>query len=242
MTFVKWIGVGVVSLFAITVAMLTRASKGVQCPPDTGPRMEFEKAKALTPDWTNADFVELDRIARHNRMSAADLLLVLASESGLKPQAANRNAEGFPIAVGLNQLTSSANALVGISEAERLQVPTLPVSEQLPLIDRFFAGLPWTKAGKSYDHAGLVYEGNFAPSIMLSKGTSPETVLYTRGKDGVYYDRNSGFDTAKKGTITVGDLIEHLRHVSEQPVYRAGLRRLQDAVGDLTLAPCLPTE
>ncbi len=142
--------------------------------------------------------------------------------------------------MGLNQLTAISDAITGLSEAERQDVIHWSVSQQLPLVEKVFAALPWTRAGRTYDHAGIVYEGNFAPSRMLSRGTSPDTVLFSQKDDGIYYERNRGFDVANKGTITVGDLIEHIRKVVVTPAYHAALQRLRDATGDQALSPQLP--
>ncbi len=102
--------------------------------------------------------------------------------------------------------------------------------------------MPWTKAGKSYDHAGTLYFANAAPGRM-SRGTTPDVVIYDQVEDPDAYNGNRGFDNpggTPKGYITVGDLIEHLRIVVDKPVYRAALQRLRDATDDQSLSPRLP--
>jgi hypothetical protein len=186
---------------------------------------------ALTSAWTDDDLVTLAEIARKNRILDPDYLLrVLASESGLLPNAAYRDSSGYPVAVGLNQLTSVANGVVGITEEERKDIPNWSVSEQLPLIDKMFAAQPWNKAGHDYDSAAAVYEANFAPGRMLSRGTSYDTKLYEQGVDGAAYDQNKGLDYDKKGYITVGDLARRLDFVATLPTYQEALGRLR-AVG-----------
>lgn len=238
----RWIGIGIGALFGVTIVMLVRSARGASSDGGTVvPGMPMSESEALTPEWTEEDFRRLAEIARTYKMNPADLLLVMASESGLKPQAVNRNAEGYPVAVGLNQLTSVANGVVGITEGQRVEVPTWTVAEQLPLVDRFLAGNPWTKTGKPYDHAGILYGMNFAPARMISRGTSLDTILYERDVDGSAYDANKGLDVAGKGSITIGDMVEHLRIVVGQPTYLAGLQRLRDATGESSLSPNLPT-
>lgn len=237
MDMLKWIGVGVGLLFGVTVAMLARASSK---PKFQLKEMDDSQAQKLTPAWTDDDFRKLSKIAVGNRQNPADLLLILTSESGLNPKAVNRRSDGFPIAVGLNQLTSAANSLVGITEEERQDLVNKSVDYQLDLVNKFFSGLQWTKSGKSYDNAGVIYEANFAPGRMTSRGTSLDTVLYDTG-DGVAYTQNKQLDKAGKGKITVGDLVEYMRTVSEKAVYSAALQRLRAATGDDSLAPSLPT-
>ena len=236
----KWIGVGLGILFGITVAMLVKASSAAKKPTYQLKAMDENQAQKFTPSWTDEDFKKLNSIAVGNRMNPADLLLILTSESGLNPKAVNRRSDGFPIAVGLNQLTTAANGLVGISEDERVDIPNQSVNYQLDLVNRFFSGLQWTKAGKSYDNAGVIYEANFAPGRMTSRGTSLDAVLYDTG-DGVSYTQNKQLDKDGKGKITVGDLVEYMRTVSDKAVYNAALQRMRAVTGDESLAPTLPT-
>lgn len=193
-------------------------------------RVSSASVGSYTEAWTDEDFRTLAAIARKNSIEdPAFLLLVMASESGLKPSAANplTNAAGNPAAVGLIQFTSVANDAIGITEAQRADMVNWSVAQQLPLVDKYFSVLPWTRAGRSYDNAAQVYEGVFAGGLMLSKGTSPETILYTKDVDGSAYDANAGFDTAGKGTITVGDLAAHLESVARGPIYQEALSRLR---------------
>jgi hypothetical protein len=234
MTTVRWIGVGMAALFGVTVAMLVRSSAGAGS-------VQLKEARALTPKWTDEDVAALVAAARRLRMSPADLALVLASESGLDPAAANRNSEGYPVAVGLNQLTAAANGHMGMTEAERLGVPKMSVARQIPLVERYFARIGWTKSGKPYDHAGVVYLANAAGG-RLSRGTSRGVVVYDEEDDPDGYAGNRGLDFDGDGQITVGDLIDHLRaKVAVKPVYKAMLARLRAATGDSGLSPRLPS-
>ena len=240
-----WIGAGLVALFGVTIVMLARSARGAE-PNGVPAAYAGPDPRSYTPEWTDADFAALHAVARRLRMSPADLLLVLASESGLHPWAAYRVDEdgdptkdpsGYPYAAGLNQVTKAANAALGLTEEQRTTIPTWSVARQLPLVERLFNAIAWTRAGKPYAHAGVVYAANFAPARMsedLGK------VLYRKGVDGAAYSRNSGFDRAGKGYITVGDLVEHLRGVANGMTYKAALYRMARATRDGTLAPRLP--
>jgi hypothetical protein len=237
-----WYAGGAVAVFT---ALLFRARKATAAPL-TIASTDIARAKALTPDWTDDDFRAFHAIAGRQRMASADALLVLAGESGLKPSAVYRRAgDGFPVAVGLPQLTSAANTAAGITEAERLELPSKSVAYQLPIVERLFSNYPWTKAGKTYDHAGIIYGMNFAPSIVMKRGAGRDVVLYTKGPkesggDGVYYDQNVGLDLNKDGKITMGDLIDYMRGVAKKPVYQAGLTRLRAVTGLPGLEPRVP--
>lgn len=182
----------------------------------------------LTPWWTDQDIQYLDDMSYRILAYPPDMLLTLAGESGLKPFAKAPTG-----AVGLNQLTSAANSTAGITEAQRLAIPGLSVTEQLPIVDRFFSNLAWTKAGKSYPNVCVLWEANFSPGFMTSRGTSPDTKLYALSdKDGgKAYDANSKLDIEGKGWITVGDLCRRLGSVSKSEVYLAALSRLRDVTG-----------
>jgi hypothetical protein len=178
--------------------------------------------------WTADDFRTLASIARTLKMKPADLLMVLASESGLDPRATNPANSSNPIAAGLNQLTSAANASVGITEAERLMIPKLPVSMQLPLVYRYFASLPYTKAGNTYGSAGVVYAANFAPA-RIGSGTDDQ-VLYSQD-EGDPYELNKSLDRDGKGTITIGDMNRQLAAVAGRSLYKTARANLAAYAG-----------
>jgi hypothetical protein len=192
-------------------------------PPPVGKPGTF---KRFDGDWTNADLRALAALAKRLRMNPADLLLVLTAESLLDPRSTNPYG-----AYGLNQLTKAAAGLVGYAPDRISEVASLPVSRQLPLVERYFAGLGWTKAGKTWPHAPAVYEGNFAPARMLSRGTSMGVVLYSRDAEPGAYKANYQLDVDNKGTITVGDLARRLRSLEGSGIYRHGLGRLRVATG-----------
>jgi hypothetical protein len=211
----SWIAIGSVGIILLSV---TFARASVSDPADI----------AATPAWTDDDFRTVERIAHRFRMNPADFLLMLAGESNLNPMA--RNPLG---AVGLNQLTSAANSTAGITEAQRQMIPTLSVTAQLPIVERFFSNIQWTKDGRSYDNACMLWEANFSPGYMYSRGTSLDTILYSKLANPDAYDGNKGLDRSvpPKGYITVGDLCYRLKSVSRGTTYQSALRRLRAVTG-----------
>ena len=222
------------------------AIRAAYVPPILVPRRSRARTlvgAALTSAWTDDDFRTLAEIAARNRiLDPAFLLNVFTSESGLQPNAVNRNSSGYPVAVGLNQFTSIANSVLGITEEQRVDIPNWSVSEQLPLTDKMFAAQPWTKAGRDYDSAASVYEAIFAPGRMLSRGTSYDTILYEQTADAAGYASNKGLDNSPdpervkarerdEGYITVGDLARRLDFVATFPIYKEALERLRAVSG-----------
>lgn len=189
------------------------------------------KGKA-PPWWTPADYRAHYASAGRIRMNAADLLLVEASESGLDPRAS------YPgeLAVGLNQLTAASNALTGLSEAERRAIPTMPVAAQIPIVERYFRNLQWTKAGKGYPTVGVAYAQNFLPGRAMARGAAPDTVLGTLEE----FPLNAGLADAA-GNFTVRSLETHLKKVAAQGRYLGALQALRDATGDRNLSPRFAT-
>ncbi len=193
-------------------------------------RMHTGTTRALTSAWTDDDFAALASAANRLGMNPADLLLVLASESGLQPWAQYPKDSSEPIAVGLNQLTSVSDGITGLSEAERHALPSKSVAEQLPYVEKFFRGAANAYGIHAFPNATTIYLTNFAPARM-SRGSAPETVIYDTS-DGAAYTLNKGFDRDGKGTITIGDLTARLSTVATQPTYLEALGRLQAVTGN----------
>jgi hypothetical protein len=181
-------------------------------------------------------------IANKLGMNAADLLAVLTSESGLNPAAANRDESGYPIAVGLNQLTAASNGATGLSEERRVSLLSQPVSAQLPYVEKYFQSQRWTMEGRSYPSAAVIYAVNYLPARVYERGSAPGTILADKNDGGLYW-MNLGFDPTRKGYITVGDLGHHL-DVSvvhdkggSGRTYRGALAAMRAATGDAGLSP-----
>ncbi|MFI5299415.1 MAG: hypothetical protein ACHREM_15085 [Polyangiales bacterium] len=222
-----WLMIGggaCVALIAVGSRASAGSSSGASSPANAGAR----PPQYVWGAWTAEDFQQLAQIARALRMQPADLLAVLASESGLDPHRTNPANSDNPTATGLNQLTSMANDSVGITEAQRRYVRYLPVSEQLPLVYKYFASVGYTKAGKVYPNASTIYAANFAPNRIGSG--SDDQVLYRR-EEGAPYEENKSLDREGKGTITIGDMTRQLDAVRSRSLYKTARAALQTYAG-----------
>jgi hypothetical protein len=206
---------------------------GVTAPPTavvaTG-ATAFAPTASSAAEWMPDDYRALEVMASRLKMNPADLLLVFYSESGGHPWAANKNLSGYPVAVGLNQLTQASNPATGLSEDQRVNLIHATVAQQLPIIEKFFDALQWTKAGKPYPSASAIYAMNFAPARAFARGVNADVVLYD-AHDGNFYSANSAFDFQHKGNITVGDLGHHLVGVASRSDYQHALQSLNAATG-----------
>lgn len=88
----------------------------------------YKFAKSLTPYWQDNDIRFLDAWCQQIECRAEDLLLVMATESNLRPDMAATFPEAKPgkcVAIGLNQVTRVALQDLGV-------LPWSPPSEKLP--------------------------------------------------------------------------------------------------------------
>jgi hypothetical protein len=175
--------------------------------------------------WTASDYQALARAAGQIGTRAANLLLVLWSESHLDPHAAYRLPDGFPLAVGLNQITPPNARAMGITEAQRVGLLELSPLEQLPFVVR---SVHAASPQRSYSDAGALYQCNFAPGT-LRQGSGDGVVMY-RQADGDAYRLNRGLDANQDGAITVGDLRTMLRRRATDTGFRKHLAALNSAV------------
>jgi hypothetical protein len=79
---------------------------------------------------------------------------------------------------------------------------TLSAEQQVPYVEKYFA--PYAKHG--LDSAGRVYQAVFLPASLEYAHKGTDIVASTHGPHAEAYNANKGFDTAKKGSITVDDL------------------------------------
>jgi hypothetical protein len=183
-------------------------------------------------EWTLANLRALAAAAHRLGMHAADLLLVIFSESGGHPWA-QWPAHGYPYAAGLNQITRVAAPAAGLTEAQRADLVHWTVAQQIPVVERMFRNSGWPY---SYPNAGVIYAVNFAPGRLKSRGWANDTVLYDMS-DGAAYTQNQALDVNGDGAITIQDLNDHLRTRAAQPDYQHALRALRAATGDASLTP-----
>jgi hypothetical protein len=180
--------------------------------------------------WTDQDLLDFRAMAQRLNLRPADLLLVLFCESGLKPWAATpaKTKDGYPVAVGLNQITSILNSSLGLDEESRAALLDKPVSEQLPYVERSLRLF----AGKyALPDAGALYTLNFAPA-RLAKGADGNVVLYDSKVDPGAYNSNRPADIGNKGFINIEDMRIALRRNANNPGFLAALGRYQAVTGD----------
>ena len=223
---------GAAAIALIAVVAKTRGQTPASKPLDVG-------SAPPPPEWFPNDWQTLVAIGGRVGINPADLTLVLTSESGLHPWAQNPRVSDAPVATGISQFTSASNSATGLTEAQRIALVKQPVSVQLPLVERFYNSLAWTKQRKGYPNAGVVYAANYVPGRLLMRGSSLDTVLVSEA-DGPMYSQNKGLDVNGDGTITIRDLVEHLRIVAKSQNYLGALRMLRQVTGNPTLSPNLP--
>lgn len=184
--------------------------------------------------WTPDDYRALDETSGRLGVNSANLLSVLRSESGLRPDAV------FPggLARGLSQITEAGRAAAGLSESEWREFQTWPIQRQLPAIERYmsveFDGKPPTSAGG-------IYAFNFLPARAKARGTAPTTVLAEVSEFGI----DAGLDYDGDGRYEVSDLSRHLARYGDRkkdggpvdPLYLGALAELRRATGKPGLSP-----
>ena len=208
-----------------------------------GETMTLEEARLLTPAWTATDFLQLQNVCNDIRCKPEDLLLVLCSESRLRPDARNpQDPEKWPQAVGLNQVTFMALQMLGTLKADQKdqwpkvaqQILDTPVGGQLELVRQYFNATPWGREGHAWSSAAKLYQANAAPSTLFS-GEDKSTVIYPEGSDA--YNGNQGLDIIKDdGGITMGDLAAAVNYFRNTPLYKAAILRLNDARSSMPAA------
>ncbi len=149
----------------------------------------------------------------------ADLLGVMMSESGVKPNAHNRNGG----ASGLIQFMPDTLRGLGWNRTPQ-EFRMLSASAQLPWVAAYFS--PWKKTGAPFDSAGRVYQAVFLPGT-LAKVKAPSGVLAAKaGVLGWAYESNAVFDANGDGRITLGELTASVKRNAKGPRWRELATRL----------------
>jgi hypothetical protein len=199
------------------------------------------QALALTPFWSDQDFRDLNDWCKKIECDPEDILLVLTSESRLRPDAMNPKT-GYPLACGLNQMTRIAFQALGKlpsgssakdDQAKSLFPALAYATVKMPVKQQFEEVLiPYFKmcgdGMKGSWTAVKLYMANAAPTS-LSKGDDMDGVIYAKGSDG--YKGNPGLDTNGDGQITVQDLANAVNYHKETPEYVAAKYRYRKANG-----------
>ena len=173
--------------------------------------------ETTTPSFRAA----LLRTARAVGLDPDHLATVISFETGGSFSPSQENRAGSS-AVGLIQFTQGARDELGVS---RSALMAMSAEEQLEYVRRYFARKGFAP-GKSRSLEDT-YLAVFYPAAI---GKSLGTVLFRKG-DGVY-EKNAGFDVAKKGYITVADVTAKIRGQ-----YESGLQRPRVKVPDGGTAP-----
>lgn len=184
------------------------------------------------PWWTPEDYRAHAAASARLGVNPANWGAVYKSESGLNPTAAfpQLDSEGHPLAVGLGQLTSAANGAAGITEDVRAEIPSMPVSEQIPIFER---AMRTSLGGMRPPSAGALYAFNFLPARVKARGMAPDTILGTTDE----FPLDVGLDTNGDGNYTISDLSARLSRYAKDPTYLGWLQGLRDATGNQALSP-----
>lgn len=181
--------------------------------------------------WTDDDIRFYAGMSNRLGLAAPDLLLVLFAESGLDPAMPSyaKKADGTPMAVGINQITSTLNKALGLTEAQRLDMLNWAVAKQLPYVEKSLR----VSAASRYDmpDAGGIYMANFAPA-RLHLGFDGNVLLYDQKLHPKQYAANAPADTEKKGWISLENMRQALRKNLGSSKFQAALARYRSVTGD----------
>jgi hypothetical protein len=181
--------------------------------------------------WTDDDIRFYAGMGNRLGLAAPDLLLVLFAESALDPAMPSyaKKDDGTPMAVGINQITSTLNKALGLTEAQRLDMLNWSVSKQLPYVEKSLR----LSAASRYDmpDAGGIYVANFAPA-RLHLGFDGNVLLYDQKLHPNQYAANAPADTEKKGWISLENLRQALRKNLGSSKFQAALARYRSVTGD----------
>lgn len=165
----------------------------------------------LDPEWTNGAIQKLVAICTTTLLcDPSDLFNVMVSESNASPSALNPNGH----AAGLIQFMPATLTRLGwtFDTDAFLQ---LNVESQLGFVEKYFA--PYQR---KLNDATALYVATFLPAF-LDFASDPDFVLAEL--DGIrswIYDANAGFDPARRGKITIGDLTTRLQIVRSLPRWK----------------------
>lgn len=168
-------------------------------------------------DYLNDQFfIDLKAVCGRLACAPADMLGVMESESGVRPDAQNPHGN----ATGLIQFMPKT--LVGLGWTPGTdQFKTLSAEDQLPFVEKFFK--PWTRFGLS--SAGRLYQAVFLPATL--PGSNESTVIAApSGPNANAYNANVGLDMNHDGAITVSDLTARIDHFRQGPRWIELMRRL----------------
>jgi len=164
-------------------------------------------------------FVSLKGVCQRIHCAPEDLLGVMLSESGVRPDAQNPHGK----ATGLIQFMPPI--LVGLGWTQGPDAfKALNAEQQLPFVEKFFA----PHAGQGLSSPGRLYQATFLPATL--RGSNESTVIAApRGPNANAYAANKVLDTNNDGVITVSDLTARINNVRQGPRWAALTQRLAAA-------------
>lgn len=175
------------------------------------PRPAYVQEWMMPPEardpWPDSNVAALRGMCQRLGIDPRDLVAVMANESGCLPDPPHRGP-----ARGLIQF--EPDTLRGLGwRGSSDEFARQDVAAQLDYVERYYT--PYARAGLLRG-LGTLYTATFLPAL-LRGAVNPSFVLC--GRDGPLewaYRANRGFDVAKKGTITVQDLVVAARAAAER--------------------------
>ena len=149
---------------------------------------------------------KVEEVAKKLNCSAADLIGMMQSESGLNPAAVNNYCN----ATGLIQFTPTTAKSLGTSTSA---LSNMSAIEQLDYVEKYYN--QWTKGSGQELSGGDLYAYTFLP------GRAQREVL-TNSSEG-YYSGNKGLDANKDGQITKSELSNRVSAKYQEVLKKYGL-------------------
>jgi hypothetical protein len=190
----------------------------------------------------NNFYKKLIEVCARSGVKPEDALAIMTLESGLKPNAVNKDGG----AAGLVQfMPYILKSVVKYDPArhENKKFNDLSGSEQLDYIEGHFKRLS-SMVGGQVKSAAQLYIGNFYP-VALTKGDikagiasapivrkNPVGQLYkqiTPEKEAKAYSQNYGLDADKDGVITYGDIQKKMAGAMNSAIYKEAIKKLNAA-------------
>jgi len=184
---------------------------------------------AATADLPDSFFEAGVAMSERHGWNFVDLLAVMSNESGISSHQVN-HANPTSGAVGLIQfMPDTAAKLLGGSPLQaRARMVAMGPTEQLEYVEKFFA----PHAG--LDSAARFYQATFLPAT-LDRVTNRDAPLTGRnGPLAFAYGPNIGFDTARKGYITINDLQAAMDRSTRSARFQEAVERTRAAGGSGT--------
>lgn len=163
-------------------------------------------------------FTKLRDYSRDLGVPADWMLLVFYLESRLDPQAHRPGSNYW----GLSQI--NGKYLHDDFGVDPNDYGSWSASEQLDVIMPWYAATLMHYLGHTPSSPGVLYALNLAPGVVRTRGDGADVVLYA--SPSIEYQKNSGLDVDKNGTITIGDLDTFMQGLAKQPAYRAAVAEL----------------